>query len=63
MSLTMCNFGSLNQTRLPIQLTRSLYIYTWQDTPTGPGINNGLGLLTGGGSAKPAYAAVSQFDR
>jgi hypothetical protein len=63
MSLMMRNFGSLNQTRLPIQLTWSLYIYTWQDTPTGPGIDDGFGLLTSGGSAKPAYAEVSQFDR
>jgi hypothetical protein len=65
MSLTMCDFGSLNQTRLPIpiQLTWSLYIDTWPETPTGPGINNEFGLLTSGGSAKPAHAAVSQFDR
>jgi hypothetical protein len=41
----------------------ALYIYTWQDTPTGPSTNNGFGLLTSGGSAKPAYAAVSQSDR
>jgi polysaccharide biosynthesis protein PslG len=41
----------------------ALYIYTWQDTPTGPSISNGFGLLTSGGSRKLAYAAVSQFDR
>jgi hypothetical protein len=41
----------------------ALYIYTWQDTSTGPSTNNGFGLLTSGGSAKPAYAAVSQSDR
>jgi hypothetical protein len=41
----------------------ALYIYTWQDTPTGPNSDNGFGLLTSGGAPKPAYATVSQFDR
>jgi hypothetical protein len=32
----------------------SVYIYTWEDTPTW-----GFGLLTGDGDQKPAYAAVT----
>jgi hypothetical protein len=32
----------------------SVYIYTWEDTPTW-----GFGLLNGDGSQKPAYAAVA----
>lgn len=37
----------------------ALYIYTWQDTTTGPSIDDGFGLLTSSGSPKPAYAAVA----
>lgn len=37
----------------------ALYIYTWQDTATGPSIDNGFGLLTSDGSPKPAYSAVA----
>jgi hypothetical protein len=39
----------------------ALYIYTWQDTTTRSNTNNGFGLLTSGGSPKPAYAAVSNL--
>ena len=37
----------------------ALYIYTWQDTATGPSIDNGFGLLTSSGSPKPAYGAAA----
>jgi polysaccharide biosynthesis protein PslG len=37
----------------------ALYIYTWQDSMVFPVIDNWFGLLTEGGSPKPAYYAVS----
>jgi hypothetical protein len=37
----------------------ALYIYTWQDTATGPSIDNGFGLLTSDSSPKPAYSSVA----
>ena len=39
----------------------ALYIYTWQDTVTGPSIDNGFGLLTSNGSPKPAYSTVGSL--
>jgi hypothetical protein len=37
----------------------ALYIYTWQDSPKDPSVDNWYGLLTANGSRKDAYFAVA----
>lgn len=39
----------------------ALYIYTWQDTVTGPSIDNGFGLLASNGSPKSAHSTVESL--
>jgi polysaccharide biosynthesis protein PslG len=36
----------------------AFYIFTWQDTVTGPSGDDGFGLFTDDGAPKPAYSAV-----